>query len=292
MRARLITLCCLLCMGANTAEADTTKLHAYIVAHPDDWQLFMGDTVYPQITSGDHVTFIYLSAGGADRPPAYWHAREAGAMASIRAAATGGNDLKGPIEARCGQVIVRSHPIQRCSEGSTDSYFLRLPDGRPDGSGYLQSGYQSLDKLAHGQPMAAVDGSTTYLSLTGIEEVVIGLLEHELVAANATGLVLHTHDPSPMSNRYDHADHRMAGNIVMSVAAKLNVDAFYYAGYGIADLPANLSDEAINMKQRVFAAYDRERILANPTWSAYAEWPEAYAAWMSRTYKREEPRQH
>ncbi len=59
------------CVYAASDDATPPKLQTYIVAHPDDWQLFMGDEAFAQIVGRDHVIFIYLTAGGADRPPAY-----------------------------------------------------------------------------------------------------------------------------------------------------------------------------------------------------------------------------
>ncbi len=139
--------------------------------------------------------------------------------------------------------------------------------------------------------MAAVDGSTDYHSLQALQETLLVLLELELAATPTAQLELHTHDPSFLTNLFDHADHRATGNIVAKIAAKLNASTFYYAGYGIAELPVNLSDTAIKMKILLFNAYDRQPVLVNQAWGAAAEWPTTYAAWLSRTYKRTELRQ-
>ena len=56
------------------------------------------------------------------------------------------------------------HPIHRVSYRNTVSYFLRVPDGSPLGTGYAHTGFQSLKRLADGDndTLAAVDGSTVY----------------------------------------------------------------------------------------------------------------------------------
>jgi hypothetical protein len=41
---------------------------------------------------------------------------------------------------------------------------LRLPDGSPEGGGYIDTGYQSLKRLADGQinALKAIDGTASY----------------------------------------------------------------------------------------------------------------------------------
>src|SRR5947207_3970007 len=43
-----------------------------VVAHQDDWQLFMGDVIAERIRAGDSVTFIYLTAGDDGRDTTFW----------------------------------------------------------------------------------------------------------------------------------------------------------------------------------------------------------------------------
>src|SRR2546425_13354772 len=58
-----------------------------VVAHQDDWQVFMGDIVANRIKGGDSVTFIYLTAGDDGRDSLYWRTRERGALQSTLVAA-------------------------------------------------------------------------------------------------------------------------------------------------------------------------------------------------------------
>ena len=61
---------------ANAQSPNTVPLDAFIVAHQDDWQLFMGDVASKGIRNGNHAVFIYLTAGDENRDSAYWEARE------------------------------------------------------------------------------------------------------------------------------------------------------------------------------------------------------------------------
>ncbi len=67
---------------SNTA----TPHDVFVVAHEDDWQLFMGDVVAKRIKAGHSATFVYLTAGDDGRDSLYWQTRERAALQSTRAA--------------------------------------------------------------------------------------------------------------------------------------------------------------------------------------------------------------
>ena len=57
----------------------------YVVAHADDWQLFMNPDAFKDITMPDSkVVFIVTTAGDAGKEDNYWKAREEGMKSSIR----------------------------------------------------------------------------------------------------------------------------------------------------------------------------------------------------------------
>ncbi len=58
-----------------------------VVAHQDDWQVFMGDVIANRIKAGDSLTFIYLTAGDDGRDSLYWRTREWSALQSTLVAA-------------------------------------------------------------------------------------------------------------------------------------------------------------------------------------------------------------
>src|SRR4051812_44118966 len=131
-----------------------------VIAHQDDWQLFMGDVIGRRLAAGDSITFIYLTAGDDGRDSVYWRVRERAVLASTRVAlgAAGADTL------RCAIAEVRSHSINKCTLGRTTSYFLRLPDGKRNGAGFPRYGSVSLRKLRMRtiRSITAVDSSTTY----------------------------------------------------------------------------------------------------------------------------------
>ena len=63
----------------GVSYVSNSPLDVVVVAHQDDWQLFMGDIIARQIRSGKRVVFIYLTAGDDGRERLYWETRERGA---------------------------------------------------------------------------------------------------------------------------------------------------------------------------------------------------------------------
>ena len=265
---------------SNTAK----QYDVVVVAHQDDWQVFMGDVVANRIKVGDSVTFIYLTAGDDGRDSLYWRTRERGALQSTLVAA-GVRPSDSAIG--CSMTRVAEHEVQECLVGSTRSYFLRLPDGKRNGAGFGLHSYQSLRKLRAGRitAISAIDGSTSYRGWEDIVATVRQLID----SSSREGIMLHTTDPSITVNPHDHFDHRMTGLLVADLRQTQNWKARYYVGYALATRAANRSQDEAREKTAIFLAYDKEMMRVNRQWSAYAEHPAFYAECMLRTYARSAP---
>ena len=253
-----------------------------VVAHADDWQVFMGDAVVEGIKSGRRPVFIYLTAGDHGRDGAYWRQREAAAMQSTRIALAIGD-----AAAHCDTVILRQHSIAHCKLGVSDSYFLRLPDGNRNGAGFARNEFESLRKLRAKRvsSVSAVDTSTRYRDWQDLTATVSTLVR--MVAdSGGSSLMLHTTDPSIRINPHDHYDHRMAGKLIESLLRANGWQGRYYVGYALALRAPNRTTQQRQEKTEVFSAYNGEMKLINPTWSAYQEHPGFYAECMERTYSR------
>lgn len=292
-----------------------------VVAHPDDWQLFLGEAVVEALRRGERVVAVVTSAGGDDRPDTFWKAREAGAVASMGAAlalAYGSTPappvvcrpqpLVGPLagaEAGAGAgagggpgggggVAPR---LCEAPGGRMATVFLRLPDGRGDGSGFSRTGHQSLLRLEGGTipRLDAVDGSGAYWSTAAIADAIIHLVGALRVpngggVGGATGwggiVRVLTHDPERRFNPLDHADHRVTGRVALAVARRVGAPATVYSGYSNVKRGDNLSAEQSAWKAWLFVAYDREMLAVSGRWSAYAENAWAHASYLGRSYGR------
>lgn len=260
-----------------------TQRDVFVVAHQDDWQLFMGDVVAKKIKAGDSVTFIYLTAGDDGRDSLYWQTRERAALQSTRLAI--GVDAADSDAVRCSTTEALEHAIRKCAIANTESYFLRLPDGKRNGAGFARHDYQSLRKLRGKKiaMIAAIDGSAAYRDwgdLVATASVLVG------PSPGAAEIVVHASDPSVTANPHDHFDHRMAGLLVNDLRKRQKWNTQYYVGYALATRAANRSTDQAREKTAIFLAYDKEMMRVNKGWSAYEEHPTFYSECMLRTYAR------
>lgn len=271
-------------------------LEAFVLAHQDDWQLFMGDVAWQAIRTGSRTVFVYTTSGDAGRPAPFWEAREKGALASVAVALgvappdTAGEVGGGRFRVECADSMFSGHAVRRCQLGTSVSYFLRLPDGNLNGQGFPATGGRSLMQLANGiaAPVPTLDGKGSFRSWQDLVDVVGAVLKVEASAARASGaqVQIHATDPDTAFNPRDHADHRATGRLAAAIANANEWTLLRYAGYSTAEWPTNLSADQFAEKTALFMAYDRARVLASPEWSAYAELPRYYSAWLSRTYTR------
>jgi LmbE family N-acetylglucosaminyl deacetylase len=265
---------------ANTMPA---QRDVFIVAHEDDWQLFMGDIAARRVRAGDSVSFIYLTAGDDGRDSLYWRTRERAALQSTRVAI--GRDASDSTEVRCSTMTVLHHTVQQCVVANTKSYFLRLPDGKRNGTGFASHDYQSLRKL-RGRKIAvvnAIDGSAAYNGWEDLAATVRSIVGSD---SPDRGVVVHASDPSIAANPHDHFDHRMAGLLVEALRRTQLWKTQYYVGYALATRAANRSTDDAREKTAIFLAYDKEMRRVNPKWSAYDEHRQFYSDCMLRTYAR------
>lgn len=276
------------------------RLQVFVVAHADDWQLFMGDVVVEALRRGDPVLAVLTNAGDAARGNEFWRTREVAALASVRAAeALAGVPATTPL---CNSMYVPghgwpatrasavtgtgAHRVRGCRTPRMTTVFLRLPDGKPGGTGYAVHGFASMKKLADSTigRLDALDSSASYRGIDDLGATVTGIIrEHQRL-----GLTMHIHtaDPDMLANPIDHSDHRVTGQLAIEAARALRVPVTLYSGYSNVRRADNLTPEAAAWKSYCFVAYDRAMMTTHGSWSAYAENAWAHAQYLSRTYAR------
>ena len=178
----------LLCLAASFAQVVLAQetVAFYFAAHEDDWQLFMSPNAYRDVqASSTKVVFVYLTAGdggagigNAGRSQPYYLARENGAKLSVMFIADAQTAPSVPADS---VAMFAGHALKRWLYGRTVSYFLRLPDGDMDGSGYLGTGMQSLKRLHEGAipKISAVDDSATYEGWADLTDTLRDLIDRE-----------------------------------------------------------------------------------------------------------------
>ena len=281
-------------LALNGARADTPevpqKVSFYFAAHQDDWQLFMNPSAFQDVVDGKtKAVFVHMTAGDAGlgagtggRKHPYYRARENGAETAIRFMADSGS---APGEKLAAQVLFDGHLIYRVSYRNTVSYFLRVPDGNPGGTGYEKTGAQSLALLAEGRiaALTAVDGSTSYDGWKDLVATIRALIDYE--RGNAPSIQLNVGELDTRINPGDHSDHRMTAKAALDAARGLScARRLHFTNYASARMPENLSAPLRDMESAAFAVTNAGILALDhvSTWKNY------YRSYLGRNYFRVE----
>ncbi len=244
---------------ADEVVPQPEKVSFYFAAHQDDWQLFMNPSAFEDVVDPNTKTiFVHVTAGDAGtglgtrgRRFPYFLARENGAEMAIRFMA---DARRFPLEKAAASVKFNGHTIYRVTYRNTVAYFLRLPDGNPDGTGYADTGFQSLRRLASGDlaTLAAIDGSTVYRGWSDLVATVQAILDVE--RGTAPIVQLNVAETDQRINPRDHADHLMTAKAALDASARLScARKLFYVDYASSRLPANLSSQQRDMETSVVA---------------------------------------
>src|SRR4029077_15754231 len=99
-------------LSVRYASNSTAQRDVFVVAHQDDWQLFMGDVVAKRIRTGHSATFVYLTAGDDGRDSLYWQTRERAARQSTQVAV--GPAAPNANAISCSTREISEHTIRKC----------------------------------------------------------------------------------------------------------------------------------------------------------------------------------
>lgn len=243
-----------------TKSSATQRVSFYFAPHQDDWQLFMNPSAFLDVVDGDTKTvFVHMTAGdaglgtgsGGRKHPLYL-ARENGAEAAIRFMAN--SDGRPPVKTLVSVSTFNGRLIRGVSYRNTMAYFLRLPDGNPTGTGYVDTGYQSLSRLADGQirTFTAIDGTASYHGWTDLIATLRSVIDFE--RGHASLVQLNVPELDPVRNVNDHSDHLMTARAALDAAEDMTAARrLHYVGYASAKLPENLTGQSRDMKCAVYA---------------------------------------
>lgn len=262
------------------------KVSVYVVAHPDDWQLFMGNDAYTDIQdTTNKVVFIITTSGDAsfNKPEPnlkFARSREHGVLNSVRFC----SDMRTRVDSNCRtrNVSVNGHEILCYPYKNAKTYFLRLPDG------CFSAGYkgQSLEYLHDGRidKITAIDNSETYNGWADLVSTIRAIIADETKSKADITISYQDHDRS--YNLDDHPDHIYAG-LAASQAASVFPKAKHvgYMDYNIAKKSINLAPEEIAIKSGIFALAD----FGITEQGDVTSFDKAHLDFLTRTYSRRLP---
>lgn len=226
----------------------------YIVAHADDWQLFMNPETYNDLVDPvKKVIFIITTAGDAGKGELFWRAREEGMKSSILYCLAPSQLLQYSE----GYKKIENHSIFFWSVNNSISYFLRLPDGGVTGEGFKENVYHNLQKLEDGKigSLSALDNSLNLCSIESFAELLKDIISAESITTKGK-ISIKFLDPDVQNNPLDHADHQSTGRAIHSIGNLSKCTKVLFKGYG--NTCANLlKAEEIFWKAGMFAAYEK-----------------------------------
>ena len=270
---------------------NTNTVAFYFGAHPDDWQLFMNPNAYYDVQQpSNKVVFVYVTAGDAGlglgnggRSQPYYLARENGAKLSVKFMADAAKAPEIPVDS---VAAVSGHPIKRWLYRNTVSYFMRLPDGSPQGTGYVATAEQSLKRLHEGaiRTMTSIDNSTTYQGWSDLRTTLGKLIDYE--RGTATNVWVNIPDTNIVKNVGDHADHQhMAQGVWEAIADLPWINKALFLDYVTAEMEENMSSAEREIEAGTFAALAMGVAgLDHPS-----PWDRLHRSWLNRHYFRIEP---
>jgi hypothetical protein len=287
-------------------HAQEKDISFYVVAHQDDWQLFMGANVFNDIQNfsetgpfpnGKRVVIIHTTAGNLndidDSTPCdcrdphdtsikkvkYWKAREAGVKNSVHLAACrrGGWGPSFPYP-KDETIVINGHSITKASFKNTVTYFLRTKTGM-------------FDKWRNDEnaDVGTVDTSTTYLDWSDLVTTIYYIYKAEIDSISCKSLPeFNVTDIDNNTNPNDHPEHYQAGRAGFEAAQLLAKNAgtpynvTLFMGYNSQNMPENIKEPDAQSEAGLAAAY----CLALLDYNAWPEWGPLFYDWTSRNYYR------
>lgn len=279
MLKSLISALALLACGIAQAYDD------YILGHADDWQLFMGEKAFDDIVSSERVIFVYVTAGDAGYRAGGWGsvpmylAREEGAIASA-SIATSVLSKWYPADQKT-TVTLNGHPVTRIIHRNTWHYFLRLPNGAPDGNGYAGDNFESLARFRTGavSTITTVDGSTTYTSYADLAKTLQTLLNQWAPGRINLAEMERTINPGI------HSDHYEAGRLTLAAFNNGATGFRFWQDYNTALQPPNLATEPLVKKASLLGGMAHAMTVRGYN-GVYHPWHNQF---LPRSYMREVP---
>ncbi|MEQ9425245.1 MAG: PIG-L family deacetylase [Cyclobacteriaceae bacterium] len=269
-----------------TATAQQT--HIYAVAHPDDWQLFMNPNVYQSLQNDStKVVILHTTAGDAGAGKGsqdYYIAREEGSNRAVRFMVNAANpDMREGTEMSASLVAINGHYVMRNRYGNVSVYYLRVPDGNYDGSGYAIHKEHSLRKFysAEVSSLTTVDGNSTYNSVDDLRETIAAMIKAE--AGQDGSIQMNLAETDQTINPEDHSDHLNTSYILQDVAKSLGLKSVrLYQEYATNKKPYNVDGDYF--------------LICAGTWGAtasglsdskhYSTWDKIHNSWIGRQYFR------
>ena len=279
-----------------------------VVAHQDDWQLFMGKDVFGHLRDvRKRVVFIVTTAGDAGDAESHWKSRASGAVLSAlralpswspyRLRAMESPTLPSGYAVSYAQTEANGNAVLTCAVDDRDAaeirmHLLHLPDGGTHGNGFAPR-FESLSALRNeGKALHTLwpeETPAVYGTWEELESTIEAVMLVERSAFPGPIRVLAV-DPDERENPGDHVDHRLTSQAVASILRRHSCFVpVWFATYCIAQRDENLDADDANDQRAAIHAYAGGYMATaaglQPTWRR--GWEREYPAFRNRQYSND-----
>lgn len=237
-----------------------------VVAHQDDWPLFMGKEVFAHLRRGEgRVAIVITTAGDAGDTQAHWRSRFSGTLLALLRALPSWSPYDEPqsqgYAVRYERVRMASKWTLRASvsEGERERaciYLLHLPDGGAAGNGFAPA-FASLKRLHEGSAVTALwpaEDPSVYRTWGEFEAVLAAIVARE--RGGAAAMPVFAADPDTQRNPGDHADHRYTSLALAHLAqGDPSLRPVWFKTYCVAELDENLAPAECDDQRAAIFAY-------------------------------------
>jgi hypothetical protein len=262
------------------------KVSFYVVAHQDDWQLFMGEKAFKDIKDPlTQVIIIFVTSGEAGKDSVYWKNRDRAAFNCLSFIKN--KPFKDSIPGTAVKEFL-GHKIKYSNYDNVRYYYMRIPDGHGRaGVGYESYGNQSMKKFKAGEipSMTCTDSSSAYIGWQDLVSTMKSMIDEE--AKGMKEVEVHFPEYDKTINVNSHSDHLATGQIVFE-ALKDNstFKKLAYVDYETQFKPVNLGLDDIMIKASLYMVYDKA-VFDGSSYCTICDGKGQYSQWIFRSYYRE-----
>lgn len=265
-----------------------------VIAHQDDWQLFMGSGVYARIRDPlCRLVIICTTAGNGQHDEYHWKSRLSGAVLSVCRGLPSWSpySLNGAQPAALPSafsvayecIAIAGKSLLRCEirggGASVALYFLHLPE--------------PMAALHTGQPVTPLwpDGAAPYRSWSEVVQTIESVLLSE-AGEETLPMIVRTADRDQNANPGDHPDHQLTAQAVSEIARRhAQFRPVWYSMYANQAKPENLDGRRADDQRSAVYAYGGGYMATaagfGETWRT--GWEREYPAFKRREYPNEHP---
>lgn len=290
MIATMLTLASACASTPAKPPSSPPAVSFFVVAHQDDWQLFMNPAAYHAMNEPqEKAVFVHVTAGDAGRgaagaPVPFFLAREEGALRAVRFLANAANPESGlGATMQTATPTIAGHAVTRSAYANAVVYFLRLPDGFFVNGDIYTPIPQSLTRLRAGEVavVETVDGGATYAGWDALVSTLAGIVETE--RRDDALLNLHIAETDDARNPRDHPDHRSTAFAMEAVATRFPCASMHrHVEYATRSRRKNVTGDDYLIDVGAWAA----TVSGLTDLHASNDWDRDHNAWLGRSYSR------